>query len=474
TNSIIIRLADPENKIAQDVYDMIESVDFRTGQVLIDVLVVELSINDSEQINAEWKDLIKNPLKTTNTLVNVGIDHGFISSDDPTSLTSGFKAFLTSNNKMKLFLNALNQKGKVNVVSSPHIVTANHREATFKIGEKLPIIDSVRPSDGGQITTFRLEDASLELIVTPHINRSGEIDMEVHQTINAVLEDTYDPKSGTARLTTREAKTNLTVNDGETIILGGFIENKKDQVEHRIPLLSNIPILGKLFTSVRKINTKTELMVFITPKVLITREDAKIATKTMVSRSHDKEKTMALLELRKKVEPTLEPKQVIIIDRRSHNWNYGLNDSKIEKLVWETPQKIDPTVLDLPLEGSAPFGFGMSRRLIPAPVRTYLKASQGVIFKKQFEIDNPEIFQKIGLKIACDNAASVYINGILVDEDPMMKMKDGHDFHYWNRERNDIPAGLLSKGTNSVVVFLGSEKDNVDAYFDMMLIGQIK
>ena len=474
TNSIIMRLTEADNKVAEDVFDVINSLDFRSGQVLIDVLVVEMSINDDDIFGTEWKDIFKNPAKTSNTLLNMGIDYGQITADDPTAVTRGFKAFITSSNKMKLFLNALNNKGKVHVVSSPHIVTANHREANFKIGERLSLIDSVRPSDAGPITTYKTEDVGLELIVTPHINRAGEIDLEVHQTINAIVQDTYDPKQGTARMTNREAKTNLTVRDNETIILGGFIEDKKDRSEQRIPILSNIPVIGKIFTSVRKISRKTELMVFITPKVLNTREDAEIVTKTMISRTQEKDKTFALLESRKKVEMLLDSDQQVIIDRRSHGWEYGLDTPEIDDLVWQIPQKLDVESLELPLKGTAPFGFGPSKRLVPAPVRTYLKSSEGVVFRKHFEIDNPETYRRLGVKVACDHAASVYLNGILVDEDPMMKIKDGHDFEYWNRARDDIPVGILKKGSNTVVVFLGNEKDSTEAYFDLMLIGHTK
>jgi len=474
TNAIILRTADLESPIVQDVIDVINSIDFHNGQVLVDVLVVELSISDDEIFNAEWKDLIRNPARTANTLINASLDHGTIDADDPTALAEGFKAFITSANKMKLFLNALNKKGKVHVVSSPHIVTANHREAVFKIGEKLPLIDSVRPSDAGPITTFNIQEVGLELTVTPHINRAGEIDMEVSQVINAVMQDSYDAKQGTARMTTREAKTNLTVSDNDTIVLGGFIENKRDRAEHRIPVLSNLPVIGKIFTSVKNTIRKTELMVFITPRILNNKEDADVVTKTMVSRTTERDKTFALLETRKKVESMLEKGQHVIVDRRSHGWLYGMNTPEIDELVWQVPPKIEADKVDLPLKGSAPFGFGHSRRLLPAPVRTYLKPSKGVVFKKTFEIDDPDKFRRLGVRVSCENAASVYLNGVLVDEDPMMKMKDGHDFEYWNRKRDDIPSGLLKKGSNHVVVFLGSEKEAADGYFDMMLIGHEK
>ena len=87
---------------------------------------------------------------------------------------------------MKAFVNAYQQKGKATVVSSPHVVTANHREAIFKTGEKVPLIESTRPSTNGPINSYKVEEVGLQLKVTPHINRSGDIDMQVYQTIDAI------------------------------------------------------------------------------------------------------------------------------------------------------------------------------------------------------------------------------------------------------------------------------------------------
>lgn len=469
TNSVIMRLEDPESDVAKDVHDVIDSLDYRTGQVLIDVLVVELTVTDDDVLNAEWKELFSNPFGHSNSLVNVGIDHGNINLNDPTAGVNGFKTLITSGSKMKAFLNAYQKKGKAAVISSPHIVTANHREAVFKTGEKLPLIESTRPSTDGPINSYTVAEVGLELVVTPHINRAGEIDLEVFQSINAV--DSYDPKTWTARMTNREAKTNITLANGETMVLGGFIEEKDDRIERRIPFLSDIPKIGRIFTSVNNSKKKTELMVFITPKILNTKEDAQIATKTQVSRTSQKAKTMSLINLRRKVESPLSSNQEVILDRRSSGWEYAFNSPLIDDIVWQVPQNLDADKLELSHKGTAPFGFGSSRRLLPAPVKTYLKPSEGVIFKRYFYVEKPEDFKSFGIKVASDNAAAIYINGKLIDEDPMMKMKDGHGFEYWNREKDDIPTRMVRKGRNTLVVLLGSEKDSTGAYMDLMIIG---
>jgi hypothetical protein len=118
-----------------------------------------------------------------------------------------------------------------------------------------------------------------------------------------------------------------------------------------------------------------------------------------------------------------------------------------------------------------PFGFGPSKRLKPPHLNTELIPSEGFIMAKEFEVETPEKFKKIALNVASNNAAVVYINGIMVDRDPAIKLKDGHDYEYWNRSLNNIPASILVKGSNSIVVFLGCDKTASDAYLDLELIG---
>ncbi len=470
TNAILIKSRDPESPVMKDVEEIIRSLDFRTGQVMIDVLVVDVAITDDETYGLELKSLTSNPFNTKETMLTLGADHGTIDKNDPSVAADGFKAFLTSQNKLKMFLNATKKKGNVKIISSPHIIAANHRTATFKIGEKIPLIESSRPVDNGVVKTFDIKEVGLELAVTPHINMSGEIDIEVHQTINGI--GFYDPKDGTARLTMREAQTNLTVSNGETIVLGGFIEEKSDVTEKRIPGLSNIPIIGKAFTNKAKTRGKSELMVFLTPKILDTTEDAQDATELKRRRLSEKKDVARYLKEMRKRHVGLMASESVIIDRRSPDWQYDLDRPEIDDIAWDYPVSVNPASFTLTKLGSCPFGFGSSHRLTPALVKTYLKPSEGVMLRKDFRIDEPELFRTLTLKVASNDAAVVYLNGKMIDEDPLMKVRDGHDYDYWNRVRADIPASLLQPGMNTIMVLLGSDKTTNDGYFDLMLVGR--
>jgi len=468
TNSIIIKAKDPANPVVEEIIDTVKSLDFRSGQVLIEVLVVEITVSNEDLFDFELMNIVKEPFNIKNTLSTIGVDHGTIGEADPLSKSDRLKVFVTTPNRMKLFLNAWKDNKKANVISSPHIVAANHREATFKIGNKVPIIESIRPSDAGPIKAFDIKDVGIELTVTPHINRGNQIDMEVFQTINAL--QSYDAKEGTANMSNREVKTNVSLADGETLILGGFIEERTTKTENKIPLLGDLPMVGKAFRKKQNNKEKVELLIFITPKVLDTVEDSKVALKEKIDKVSFKEKVNDLIENRRFKRQKLENNQEYVIERASRDWFYDFDRKDIEDMVWNIPVQIKPETLNLRRTGHMPFGFGQSKRLKPPRLNTELEPSEGFIMAKEFNLDNPEKFKTLRLNVASNNAAVVYLNGQLVDQDPAMKLKDGHDFEYWNRTV-DMDSGILKPGTNNIVVFLGCDKTKTDAYLDLELIG---
>lgn len=469
TNSIIIKAKVTDSPIVEEIIDTVKSLDFRSGQVLIEVLVVELTVSDEDLFDFELMNIVKEPLNIKNTLSTFGVDHGTIEEPDPLSKSDRLKVFVTTPNRMKLFLNAYKDQKKANVISSPHIVAANHREATFKIGNRMPIIESIRPSDAGPIKSFDIKDVGIELTVTPHINRGNQIDMEVFQTINAL--QSYDAKEGTANMSNREVKTNVSLADGETLILGGFIEERVTKIENRIPVLCELPIVGRLFKQRQNNKEKVELLIFITPKVLDTVEDGKVALKEKLDKVSFKDRIGSLVENMRIKRAKLPANQDYFIERASRDWRYDFDRKDIEELVWDIPATLDPGSLALRRAGHMPFGFGPSKRLKPPRLNTELVPSEGFIMAKEFSVEEPEKYRNVAVHVASNNAAVVYINGVLVDQDPAMKLKDGHDFEYWNRTVENIPGSLLRKGANSIVVFLGCDKTTSDAYLDLELIG---
>ncbi|MBF0543766.1 MAG: hypothetical protein HQM08_05000 [Candidatus Riflebacteria bacterium] len=469
TNAIIIRSKDPGSPIVKNMLEVISSLDFRPGQVLIDVLVVELTVTDTDLFDFELKTLVDQPLGLNNTLNTTTIDNGTIENANPNSTTSGFKSFITSQNKMKLFLNASQKKERANIVSSPHIVAANHKKATFKIGSKIPLITGVRPSDAGPIKTFEIKDVGIELNVTPHINRSNQIDLDVSQIINGIV--SYDPKEGTAQMSNREVTTNVTLNDNNTLILGGFIESKQNNTTNKVPGLSDIPFLGKLFKQKQKTDNKTELLIFITPRIIDSREDEEKLMAFHTSKLTFKDKVEKLLKDNDIKNFEMERNQEVLIGRASRDWKYDLNTRQADVLVWQIPPELDFDKVQPSKKGACPFAYGPSKRLRPPFIRTLLEPNDGVLFRKDFQVENPGNFKSLSLRVASNNAAAVYLNGKLIDEDPAMKLKDGHDYEYWNRDPSNIPANLLTSGNNTVVVLLGSDKSAHSGYFDMMLLG---
>ena len=471
TNSIIIKAKTADSPIVEEIIDTVKSLDFRNGQVLIEVLVVELTVSDEDLFDFELMNIIKDPLNIKNTLGTIGVDHGTIGEADPLSKSDRLKVFVTTPNRMKLFLNAYKDAEKANVISSPHIVAANHREATFKIGNKVPIIESIRPSDAGPIKSFDIKEVGIELTVTPHINRGNQIDLEVFQTINAL--QSYDAKEGTANMSNREVKTNVSLADGETLILGGFIEERLTKIDNKIPVLGDLPLIGKAFRKRQNNKEKIELLIFLTPKVLDTVEDVKVALKDKIEKVSFKDKVQGLVSNMRIKREKLNPKQEYLIERASRDWAYDYDRKDIEELVWDIPATVDAASLNLRRAGNMPFGFGQSKRLKPPRLNTELVPSEGFIMSRSFNVEVPEKFNDILLHVASKNAAVVYINGKLVDQDPTMKLKDGHDYEYWNRTVEKIPAGLLKKGANSIVVFLGCDKTTSEAYLDLELIGNL-
>lgn len=469
TNSIIIKAKTSDSPIVEEIIDTVKSLDFRSGQVLIEVLVVELSVSDEDLFDFELMNIVKEPLNIKNTLSTFGVDHGTIEEPDPLSKSDRLKVFVTTPNRMKMFLNAYKDEKKANVISSPHIVAANHREATFKIGNRMPIIESIRPSDAGPIKSFDIKDVGIELTVTPHINRGNQIDMEVFQTINAL--QSYDAKEGTANMSNREVKTNVALADGETLILGGFIEERVTKIENKIPLLCELPVVGKLFRQKQNNKEKVELLIFITPKVLDTVEDVKVALKQKIDKLSFKDRVEGLVENLRIKRAELPDNQDYFIERASRDWKYDFDRKDIEDMVWDLPIKVDPDTLNLRRLGHMPFGFGPSKRLKPPRLNTELVPSEGFVMAKDFNVETPEQYKNVALHVASNNAAVVYVNGVMVDQDPAMKLKDGHDFEYWNRTVENIPGSLLRKGVNSIVVFLGCDKTTSDAYLDLELIG---
>ncbi len=172
-------------------------------------------------------------------------------------------ALLGRNFRVDLELAALQAEGRGETVSSPRVITANSKTATIKQGSEIPY---VTPASGTSPATVAFKEALLKLDVTPFINPDNSIVMDLK--VNKDEPDFTNLVLGNPPLRRREVQTNVLVGNGETVVLGGIYETTSQNNKTKVPVLGDLPGIGRLFRSTTAINNKSELLIFVTPKIL--------------------------------------------------------------------------------------------------------------------------------------------------------------------------------------------------------------
>tara|TARA_B100001964_G_scaffold240594_1_gene310757 strand:+ start:2409 stop:4313 length:1905 start_codon:yes stop_codon:yes gene_type:complete len=301
-NALVIR-ADPSTML--DLREIIEGLDVRRLQVLIEAAIVEVTMDFSRQLGSE---LVVGDASGSGSPVGLTAPSGTLAqllqslalarSADPTATgittapSLGDSPLLAAGNlsgsgtSFALIIRALASNADVNLLSTPSITTMDNEEASIVVGQTVPFRtgSTVTGSQGASnpFTTIQREDVGLTLEVTPHINDGNLVRLKIHQEVSEV-----DPASLTAigseaaaDLITnkRTIDTTVLVDDGEVIILGGLTKDKETLASSRVPILGSIPGLGFLFRSETKSIEKQNLLVFLRPTVLATRDDITVQT----------------------------------------------------------------------------------------------------------------------------------------------------------------------------------------------------
>lgn len=252
------------------IENIISKLDVLLPQVLIEAQIIEVTLDDESVFGVEW---MWEKEKTT----VFGKDYSQMAAPDfgLADEVFGLKYGILSKN-LEVLLQALAKDTKVNILSTPRIMTQNNQEAIINVGQEVPYLESTRETaTGGVLTEYDFRDVGVILTVTPRINKSGTVSLNVNQQINSLIEFTLFNAPVIAK---REASAFVTVKDGQTIIIGGIIKDDKTETVRKTPILGDIPFLGKLFQRKDTRAEKTELMVFITPHVVYTDEDANRVT----------------------------------------------------------------------------------------------------------------------------------------------------------------------------------------------------
>ncbi|MBS1724092.1 MAG: hypothetical protein JSS66_14195 [Armatimonadetes bacterium] len=263
TNSIII-VTTPEN--AEMIKSILDQLDKIPEQVLIETIIVEATLDASSKLGVEWNYNRAN--FQDGQTGNVGSTFG-LQNQNPA--LQGLRYTLTGGT-LSGFINALATDKKFQVLSTPRIFTSNNVQAQINISQSVPYVLSTREDTNGNLTfNYAFQDVGIVLTVTPHIASNGIVTMDVDQTAN----DLQGFTSFNAPIVNqRQATTTVSVKDGETVILGGIIRSSVTSTVNKIPILGDIPLLGNLFKTTDKDKVKTELLVFLTPRIVKGPEEA--------------------------------------------------------------------------------------------------------------------------------------------------------------------------------------------------------
>jgi general secretion pathway protein D len=297
TNSLIITASEPEFRQLRAVID---KLDGRRAQVLVESLVVEVNANKVADFGIQWQAALghqgggtigllgnNSSIAGTNILgLALAAATGTTAALAANPPSPGFNLALAPRIAGKYYLGALanflQNSGDANVLSTPNLLTLDNEEARIIIGQNVPFVTgSYANSTGGgtvnPFTTVERKDVGLTLRVKPQIAENGTVKMAIYQEVSSVDQSTLGNPNGPTT-NKRSIESNVLVDDGSIVVLGGLLSDDYSLGQDKIPVLGDIPIVGGLFRNETRSRKKTNLMVFLRPIVIREASDANSVT----------------------------------------------------------------------------------------------------------------------------------------------------------------------------------------------------
>jgi len=274
TNSLVIRTAPPNFSVLQET---IEQLDVRPAQVLLEVLIAEVTLDKATQYGINWQLFTQRGIAGDSTR-GLGIGVGPQTFSDTLLQGAqglGVRLVRLASLDVRAILQALASRTNVRVLSTPRVLALNNEEARILVGSEVPFVQSTLSSFNSvlnQVVQFR--NVGTQLTVIPTVNNDGYVTFRVLQEVSALSQQTIQAAQNAPVITTREAETSAIVRNGHTIVIGGLIGETTQQIESGVPILKDVPILGFLFKSRSTSRQRTELAIFLTPYVVATDEQA--------------------------------------------------------------------------------------------------------------------------------------------------------------------------------------------------------
>ena len=255
-NALIVRAGASEYAALER---FLKEIDIAPDQVMIELTIAEVTLNDALRYGVEW--FFRNADQT----YNLG------RTSNPASIFPGF-SFTYTVPDIDVVVNALDNITDVRVISAPKLLTLDNKSATLQVGDQVPIITQsatgVRDAnDPTIVNSVQFRDTGIVLKVTPRIGKSGMVFVDVEQEVSSAIPTTT---SGIDSPTIQQRKlsNSVAVQDGDSIALGGLIRESQTMNEGGVPVLKDVPLLGKLFSTTSETSDRTELLIFLKPRII--------------------------------------------------------------------------------------------------------------------------------------------------------------------------------------------------------------
>lgn len=264
-NSLVITATAAEYKRVKQV---LYRIDTEGIQILLEATIAEVTLNDSLKFGVRY--FLKNKNQTItdgSTLLTSGLPPSV------TAAAAGFQFFLNTTN-LQVVMNALSAVTNVSVVSSPSLMVAENKRATLQVGNEVPIITQQQQSTtavSAIVNSVSYRSTGVILAITPRLSDDGKVFLEIEQEVSDAVNTTTSTTTGSPTIQQRRVKTTVSVNDGETILLAGLMQDKATRDREQIPFLGTIPLIGNAFKSKNDSVDRTELLISITPQVIRSR-----------------------------------------------------------------------------------------------------------------------------------------------------------------------------------------------------------
>ncbi|RJL42063.1 type II secretion system protein GspD [Pectobacterium carotovorum] len=287
TNSLIVNAA-PD--IMRDLEQVIAQLDIRRPQVLVEAIIAEVQDADGMNLGVQWANKNAGVTQFTNTGLPIttmmaGADQfrrdGTLGTAATTAL-GGFNGIAAGfyQGNWGMLMTALSSNSKNDILATPSIVTLDNMEATFNVGQEVPVLAGSQTTSGDNVfQTVERKTVGIKLKVKPQINEGDSVLLEIEQEVSSVADAASSSSTNLgATFNTRTVNNAVLVSSGDTVVVGGLLDKSTNESANKVPLLGDIPVLGYLFRSNSTETKKRNLMLFIRPSIIRDRSQFQSAS----------------------------------------------------------------------------------------------------------------------------------------------------------------------------------------------------